>query len=95
MDLLDMFGPSDMTDHLIPFVNYLYPNFGLAIDSDIPPAQDTLETQRAVHWPKYSLQDKVMLAYLDGSAPVRLVQDVEREEQVRYMVEFLKKSWLR
>jgi len=99
-DLFHMFGPSDITDHLIHFVNYLDPNGPAAVlrnspeSFDIPQAQDVISVG-SVRWPKYDPYHKAMLAYLDGSTPVRLVQDVERDDQLRHMVEFLQKNWIR
>ncbi|THH27887.1 hypothetical protein EUX98_g6289 [Antrodiella citrinella] len=97
-DLFDMFGPSDMTDHLIHFVNYLDPNGppGLAnqtegVFNDTPHTQAPFDLGGpALFWPKYDSMTKTKLIYMDGAQPLGLAEDTDREEQLGYIADFLK-----
>lgn len=89
MDLFDMFGPSDMTDHLIRFVNHLDPN-GPAPMNLRPSSEMLLSTDPTVRWPRYDGR-KLMLEYLDGSVPTSISSDTYCEEQVAYVAKFLEK----
>ncbi|THH27529.1 hypothetical protein EUX98_g6648 [Antrodiella citrinella] len=92
MDLFDMFGPSDMTDHLIHFVSYLDPN-GLAHQTalDVPHTQDMFAVGGSLlFWPKYHSTSKTKLVYMDGSVPLGFAEDTERDEQLHYMDKFLR-----
>ena len=94
-DLFDMFGPSDMTDHLIHFVNYLDPNGPTRYDVGVPEAQAALRPGYTVAWPKYEIPLKAKLAYLDGPIPQVIIRDTDREEQVQFMADFWKKYWVK
>ena len=90
-----MFGPSDMTDHLIHFVNYLDPN-GLpqpSIESSRG-SQSALRPQAYVVWPKYDTQSKLKLVYQEGPAPLGIIQDTEREAQLDAFAKFWEKHKL-
>ena len=90
-----MFGPSDMTDHLIHFVNYLDPNGlpGQPIDGSAV-SQVALQSQAHVAWPKYDTQSKLKLVYQEGPAPLGIMQDTEREAQLSALAEFWEKHKL-
>ncbi|KAH8099439.1 Alpha/Beta hydrolase protein [Cristinia sonorae] len=95
-DLLEVFMPSDMTDHLIHFVNYLDPNGSPQDLTVLPPlGQELLSVGGNTIWPKYDSQEKQMLVYVDGVQRVEIARDVERERQLGYMSEFLKLNWIR
>lgn len=90
-----MFGPSDMTDHLIHFVNHLDPN-GLSKQAiDGPTAsQVSLRSQAHVVWPKYDTQSKLKLVYQEGPTPLGITQDTEREAQLDALAKFWEKHKL-
>ncbi|THH33330.1 hypothetical protein EUX98_g866 [Antrodiella citrinella] len=92
-DAIDMFGPSEITDHLIHFVTYLDPN-GLTA-TQVPQHQAALHSANAVNWPKYDPHSKLMLAYVDGPSRASVVRNTDREEQVTYMSTWSSKFWLR
>ncbi|TCD61796.1 hypothetical protein EIP91_007882 [Steccherinum ochraceum] len=94
-DLLDIFGPTDMTDHLIHFVNYLDPNGVQDAVLDVPQAQSTLGINGVVKWPRYDLESKLKLVYLDGSTPLAVTQDTDREKQTDFMAAFWRRHWLK
>jgi len=67
-DLLDIYGPGDMTDYLVNFVNNLDPNNGTGL-----------------FWPQYNTASVQMLAFLDGSPSLEIVQDTHREAAISLM----------
>lgn len=88
-----MFGPSDMTDHLIHFVNYLDPNGPLQHSMNLSPdSQITLEHDHNHGiWPKYDAQSRLKLVYLDGPASFIIEHDTEREMQINVIADLWKK----
>ncbi len=61
-DLLNAFGPGDMTDYFIRFVRHLDPNG----DSSTG------------HWPLYNTSSRLTLQFNDGSIPLKVTTDTER-----------------
>ncbi|KAI0028025.1 carotenoid ester lipase precursor [Vararia minispora EC-137] len=75
-DLFNVFGPGDMTDYLIRFATTLDPNSG-----------NTNVTE--IQWPRYTLEGKKILTFLDGKVPLRIEEDTFRDEEIKTMTKFL------
>ncbi|RPD58717.1 alpha beta-hydrolase [Lentinus tigrinus ALCF2SS1-7] len=58
-DLLNAFGPGDMTDYFIHFVNHLDPN----------------GASTRVHWPTYKPSTRLTLQFNEGSVPINVTVD--------------------
>ncbi|KAH7906742.1 Alpha/Beta hydrolase protein [Hygrophoropsis aurantiaca] len=75
-DLLNVYGPGDMTDYLIRFVVNLNPNGGGRGNA-------------AFYWPEYSLQDKQLLTFLDSvTTPLAISTDTYRSQALSYISKF-------
>ncbi|KAH7911646.1 Alpha/Beta hydrolase protein, partial [Hygrophoropsis aurantiaca] len=72
-DVLNVYGPGDMTDYLIRFVVNLDPNVGS-------------QANAAFYWPEYTLQDKQLLTFLDDvAAPLAISTDTYRSQALSYV----------
>ncbi|KAI0690024.1 carotenoid ester lipase precursor [Cerioporus squamosus] len=61
-DLLNAFGPGDMTDYFIRFVRHLDPNGNSSV----------------FHWPPYNTSARPTLQFNDGTIPLDITADTER-----------------
>ncbi|RPD65826.1 carotenoid ester lipase precursor [Lentinus tigrinus ALCF2SS1-6] len=71
-DLSNVYGPGDMTDYLVHFVNHGDPN-----------APDG----RLLGWPQYSVQSRHQMTFLDGDLPLAVTSDVYRAEALKRLTE--------
>ncbi|KAI0030226.1 carotenoid ester lipase precursor [Vararia minispora EC-137] len=74
-DLPIVYGPGDMTDYLIRFATTLDPN-----------GANTNATE--IYWPRYTLETRRMLMFLDGNISLAIGDDTFREEAIGTMIEF-------
>ncbi|KAI0028027.1 carotenoid ester lipase precursor [Vararia minispora EC-137] len=82
-DLMNVFGPGDMTDYLIHFATTLDPNS--AIEHE-PHARALL------HWPRYIPSSRQLLTFLDGDVPLAVQGDSFRGGSMQKMTEFIVKN---
>ncbi|KAI0710399.1 carotenoid ester lipase precursor [Cerioporus squamosus] len=71
-DLSNIYGPGDMTDYLVHFVNHGNPNG----------PEDHL-----LGWPQYSVQSRHQMTFLDGEFPLMVTSDVYRAEAFQRLTE--------
>ncbi|TFK88169.1 carotenoid ester lipase precursor [Polyporus arcularius HHB13444] len=64
-DLFTAFGPGDMTDYFVRFVNHLNPNGGNGTE---------------LVWPRYNPRTRLALQFKDGSTPLEVAADDDRLE---------------
>ncbi|KIK61900.1 hypothetical protein GYMLUDRAFT_243066 [Collybiopsis luxurians FD-317 M1] len=77
-DLLDIYGPGDLTDILIRFTATLNPNgYGNV-------GNRTFESE-GIHWPEYSAHNREMLQLNDGVPPLSISQDGYRQTGMEYL----------
>ncbi|KAI0030215.1 carotenoid ester lipase precursor [Vararia minispora EC-137] len=74
-DLSNVYGPGDMTDYLIRFAVTLDPN-----------GSNTNTTE--IHWPRYTLETRQMLTFLDGNVSLAIGEDTFREEAIEKVMGF-------
>lgn len=69
-DLVNSYGGGEMQDQVIRFANTLNPN-----------GQGLVDFQ----WPRYTLQSRQTLTYLDGFIPLAISQDTYRQDAMNYL----------
>ncbi|KAH9484564.1 Lipase 4 [Psilocybe cubensis] len=69
-DLLNSYGGGEMQNQVIRFANTLNPN-----------GQGLLDFQ----WPRYDLQSRQMLTYLDGIVPLTISHDTYRQDAMNFL----------
>ncbi|KAI0761913.1 hypothetical protein BC629DRAFT_1652887, partial [Irpex lacteus] len=74
-DLPDFYGPGDMTDYLIHFVNYLDPNGQWSNN----------QVEKSLYWPRYRLANPQLLTLLDGLKSMEIGLDNFRGEAIDVM----------
>ena len=77
-DLANIYGPGELTDYLINFVNTLDTN-GNGSQAGI------------TSWPQYTPSSPALMTFLDGDTPQTITQDTFREDAIGNITElFLK-----
>ncbi|KAF9523405.1 carotenoid ester lipase precursor [Crepidotus variabilis] len=71
-DILNVYGGGEMTNYLIRFASTLDPNGNGLFD---------------FQWPRYDLQSRQLLTFLDGLIPLDIQTDTFREEPMAYLVQ--------
>lgn len=64
-----VYGPGDLTDNVVNFVNHLDPN-GLHVD------------RGGIEWPRYTKSSPKLLCFGDGSEPQTIIDDTFRSESI-------------
>ena len=73
-DLSNVYGPGDMTDYLVHFVNHGDPN-GVGADG------------RLLRWPRYRVRDRQQMTFLDGDLPLVVTSDMHRADAFKRLTE--------
>ncbi|VDB85391.1 unnamed protein product [Peniophora sp. CBMAI 1063] len=76
-DLLNVYGPGDMTDYLVRFVTNQDPNRG----------SSQSQTRAAISWPKYTRESPQILEFLDGHVRLQVAQDTFRQAALAYDID--------
>ncbi len=77
LDLKDIYGPGDLTDYMVHFVNYFDPN------GNSSARQGGNETGGSLFWPRYTPSSPQLLTLQDGPTPMTVGEDNFRKEAIK------------